>query len=246
MPFNVSGEKGRFTYPQQLLEKAGTTYYPNVDFKVNCEPYFVTGEPHWAFDNYRCHGAPTGASYLFYTQPGWGSYFETVYPRTKIKCVTYAIDPEIHYPVDTEQEYDIGFIGNFTDSINERPQYLDALKKEFNCYFSEDTQTEHISLALSKCKVLFNHIRSEEVNIRFFEALAIGPQLCSHTPALHYLVPDDCYLTFTSIEDCISKAKKLLKSKLMREEISGRGRSAVAKHTYKQRVEEMLYFTGKI
>lgn len=244
--FKVNKEEGKFTYPQQLLEKAGSKYYPNVDFTLNCEPVFANGEPYWAFDNYRLKGTNPGANYLFYTQPGWGSHFETMYPRTKIKCVTYAHDPEIHFDAQLDKEYDVGFIGEFAGIESDRKEYLKALVENFNCYFSENTPTTEISTALSKCKILFNHIRSEEVNIRFFETLAIGTQVCSYTPALHYLVPDDCYVTFSSIEDCVSKIKELLKKDELRFKIQRRAQKAVKEHTYKKRVEEMLQFVNLI
>jgi glycosyltransferase involved in cell wall biosynthesis len=230
-------------YPADLLEKAISTYYPNIDFDLYCEPFFEEGKPHWAFDNYRLNGFKVGTP-LFYTQPGWGKFLDD--NRTNFKCVTYACDPEIHRPLDLEKEFNVGFIGELRDDTSEREKILEEIGKNFDCYLSNDVLTQDISAAYSKCKVIFNHIRTEEINIRFFEGLAIGAQVVSHSPALHYFAKEGKhYLSFKSVEEAIDKINYLLKHDNIREKMAKEARQhALEFHTYKHRAEEMLSFIG--
>lgn len=245
--FVVNAQSGNLTYPQDLLRKAGEKYFPDVNFRVSCEPYSIMGEPYWAFDNYRCGGRVEGnPSHVFYTQPSWGLHFAERYPRNNIKCITYACDPELHRPIESKKIYDVGFIGTFQDKDG-RKEVVDAIKKEFNCFISTTTVSDDISKELSKCKVLFNHIRYEEVNIRFFEALAIGTQVCTYTPNLNlFATEDESYLTFKSVPEAIDKINKLLVDDDRRNKMALSARKSALNHTYKHRASEMLSFLNLI
>jgi hypothetical protein len=245
--FVVNAQKSNVLLPQDLLRKAGETYYPHIEFRVNCEPYSIAGEPYWAFDNYRCGGRIEGApSHIFYTQPSWGMHFAERYPRDTIKCVTYACDPELHKAIDVEKEYDVGFIGTFMDGDG-RKDVMDAIQKEFKCLVSSSTPSDQISTVLSKCKVLFNHIRYEEVNIRFFEALAIGAQVCTYTPNLNLFATEgESYLTFKSIPEAITKIRLLLNDEPRRMKMAGNARRSALNNTYRHRAHDMLAFLNLI
>ena len=241
--FVVNAESGDCLYPQDLLRKAGEKYYPNVDFKLNCEPHSVDGEPYWAFDNYRGNGNVVGnPSHIFYTQPSFGLSFAERYPREDIKCVTYACDPDLHRPLDEEKIYDVGFIGRFIDGDG-RKEVIEAIKDKFNVYVSTNTKSEDISKELSRCKVLFNHIRYEEINIRFFESLAIGAQVVTYTPNLHlYATEGKDYLTFKTVTEAIDKINSLLLDDNKRNKMASNARESALRNTYKHRAEEMLHF----
>lgn len=245
--FVVNAQSNHLKLPQDLLRKAGVENFPYVQFKVNCEPFTVPGEPYWAFDNYRCGGRIEGEpSHIFYTQPSWGLHFAERYPRDTIKCITYACDPELHRPIDSKKIYDVGFIGNFGDKDG-RKDVIDAIQKEFNCFVSTSTESDDISKELSKCKVLFNHIRYEEVNIRFFEALAIGTQVCTYTPNLNLFATEgESYLTFKSVPEAIDKINKLLVDNDRRNKMALSARKSALNHTYKHRASEMLSFLNLI
>lgn len=234
-------------YPVDFLEKALLKYYPDVDFELYCEPFFKEGKPHWAFDNYRCGFDLTSPSPLFYTQPGFGKTFE-VYGRENIKCVTYACDPDTHIALDSKKIYDVGFIGELKDDISQRRQYIEVIDENFNAFLSNDILTKDLSKIYSQCKVIFNHIRTEEINIRFFEGLALGAMVCSYSPALHLFAEEGKhYLTFKTPEEAVEKIKFLLENDDVREKMAKEAREHVMKnHTYKHRAEEMLRFMGKV
>lgn len=242
----VNAQSSSYLLPQDLLRKAAEGYLPNVEATIHCEPYSKDGEPYWAFDNYRTGGKVEGnPSFIFYTQPSWGNDFANRFGSNRVKCIPYACDPEIHHPVPTEEIYDVGFIGNAMDG-DERKSYLDAINKEFNCFISSSTPTDKISKELSKCKVLFNHIRYEEINIRFFESLAIGAQVCSRKQSLGLFATEGLsYLTFNSIEEAISRIKFLLRRDDIRQEMKKKAVKEAQNQTYFHRITSMLPFLIK-
>lgn len=247
--FTVNAQSSHVLLPQDLLRKAGELLYPDPlkPVTIHCEPLFKDGEPFWAMDNYRLDGRVEGyPSHIFYTQPSWGLKFAEKYPRDIIKCITYACDPEIHQPIECEKIYDVGFIGNFGDNDG-RKEIIEALKQEFNCFVSTSTATKDISKELSRCKILFNHIRYEEINIRFFEALAIGTQVCTYTPNLNLFATEgESYLTFKSATEAIDKIRSLLADDDRRNRMALSARKSALNHTYRHRASEMLSFLNLI
>lgn len=242
----VNAQSSSYLLPQDLLRKAAETYYPELEGTIHCEPHFKDGEPYWAFDNYRTGGSVEGnPSVIFYTQPSWGNDFANRFGSDRVKCIPYACDPEIHHPVDTKEIYDVGFIGNCMDGDG-RKEYLDAISKEFNCFISSSTPTEKMSEELSKCKVLFNHIRYEEINIRFFEALAIGVQVCSRKQSLGLFATEGLsYMTFNSIEEAMSRIRVLLKNDNLRLRLKEKAVKEAQNQTYYHRITSMLPFLIK-
>lgn len=240
--YRESGDPDIITPPEMLeraMKKSG------IDFDLYCEDMIQDGKPHWALDNFRLNGMNDGLpSYILYTQPSWGKYFiDRMGDRTKVKLITYAVDTQIYPLIHSEKIYDIGFIGNMTDNDG-RKEYLDLLSSRYNCFFSHDVPTLDIAEKLSQCKVLFNHIRYEEINIRFFEALACGAQICSYTPALHLFAEEwKDYLTFKNEDELISKIDFLLVKPHRLEEIRKNARKTVEKrHLYTHRTKEIQEF----
>lgn len=245
---NLHAETGQFLYPQQLLKKAFDTYYPEMSMELFCEPLYEEGHPHWAFDNFRCNGAVTDkASFLFYTQPSWGKYFQDRYGMN-CKCVTYACDPEIHQVLSSEKEYDIGFIGELKADKGERETEIDLLKSKYKVFVSSDTPTYDLATAYSKCKIIFNPQRSEEINIRFFEGLAMGVQIVRYSSALNLFAQEGKhYLSYKNNDQLIWNINYLLDHPEVRESMSRKARAqALQCHTYKHRAKEMIQALIKV
>jgi spore maturation protein CgeB len=234
-------QQSHFLLPQDFLRKAGAKV--TQEAYIRCEPFSTPNEPHFAFDNYRCNGAVSyDASVLFYTQPGWGKHFEEKMGRNRVKCVTYACDPEVHKAVKLPYVYDVGFIGELHDVHGERQAQLSYLDENFICYISDSTPTQEIARELSKCKVLFNQIRYEEINIRFFEAMALGIQVVSYSPALHLFAEEGKhYLSYKTIEEASELIQMLLDNDTLREEMKAASiKHALENHTYDHRIKEMM------
>ena len=239
---------GEFT-PAGLLQKAANKKeFKGIDFDLYCEDRGQPGLPQWSFDNYRLNGQFNAeASIHFYTQPGWGNNFEKILGRYRSQCHSYACDPDFHRPHEVEKIYDVGFIGQLDG--DDRSNYLDLIRANFpKCFISSSTPNENVPLELSKCKVLFNHIRTEEINIRFFENLAIGAQVVTHSPALHLFANEgEHYLSCKTPEEAIEKMKLLVEDDEKREKMAKDARShALANHTYRHRLIGMLKFANKI
>ncbi len=237
---------GPFT-PAGLLQKAADEF-KDIDFELFVEGGGQAGSPQWAMDNYRLNGQHNGdCSVLFYTQPGWGRIFEQQRGRYNIQCQTYACDPEFHKRHDVKEIYDVGFIGQ--PDGDDRANYLAAIKEAFpNSLISNGTPNEELPKALSECKVLFNHIKTEEINIRFFENMALGAQVVTHSPALHlYANEGEHYLSCKTPEEAVAQIKFLLENEDKRKKmIEDSRKHAVKNHTYKHRLLSMLRFVNKI
>lgn len=228
--------------PPDLLKKAMEELH--VDFEMSCEDEFLEGKPHWAFDNYRVQGAiQYEASHLFYTQPSWGKFFQDKVGAKNTKLLTYAVDEDIYPEVTDKKEYDLGFIGNIMDGDG-RKEWIDLVQSKYNCLISTDTITRDIAKVYAKCKIVFNPIRIEEINIRFFEALACGAQLCSYSPSLHMFAEEGKhYLTYKNKDDLFTKIDFLLENPDIAENMAKEARKEVLRrHTYKHRVKEITNF----
>lgn len=226
--------------PADLLAKAYKEMGANFD--LYCEDLFEPNKPHWAFDNYRINGTMGDtASHLFYTQPGWGKYFADLMGKDKVKLLTYAVDEEIYPEVESKEIYDVGFIGNINDDDG-RAEVIELLQLNFKCYISTSTPTRKIAKELSQCKVVFNHIRYEEINIRFFESLACGAQVVSYSPALHLFAKEyKHYMTYKTPEELLDVITLLITEPDIRKSIKKSARAEVLRrHTYKQRVYEII------
>lgn len=239
---SIHSRTGNVLYPTDYLQKAAKEF-DHLDFELYCEDQCADGKPHWAMDNYRIGGSMCPkASHQFYTQPSMGEYFQSTFGRDKSLLVTYGIDPEIHKPHKVKKKYDVGFIGNVYGDDG-RKEWLELIDKNFNCFISTTTPSEEVALRLSECKVLFNQMRYEEVNIRFFEALSVGVQVVSHTPSLTMFADlGRDYLTFNSEEECLTKIKYLLENNELREQMEKQAQKTALRHTYRNRLLSMLYF----
>lgn len=229
--------------PALFLQKAADKLNLPVDFELHCEPMNKPGAYNWAFDNYRLNGSYAhDVKALFYTQPGWGNYFEKQFGRYNVQCQTYAVDEEFHTPVDVDKIYDVGFIGEMTG--DDRPLYIDTLRANFNCLIESNLDNKELPEKLSQCKILFNHIRVEEVNIRFFENLALGVQVNTHAPALHLFAEEGKhYISIKSPEEAVDEIRKLLQDEDRQKQIAHDARIHVLEnHTYKHRLLSMLKF----
>lgn len=229
--------------PAELLQRAADSLNLDIDFELFCEPHNQPGQYNWAFDNYRLNGTyASEPKVLFYTQPGWGNNFEKQFGRYNVQCQSYAVDEDFHKPFPEEKIYDVGFIGE--PHGDDRATYLELMKNNFNCFIASDVNNVELPVILSRCKVLFNHIRTEEVNIRFFENMALGVQVTTHSPALHLFAEEyKHYIAVRSPEEAVDEIKKLLQDEDRQKLIAHQAREHVVKyHTYKDRLLSMLKF----
>ena len=153
-----------------------------------------------------------------------------------------ACAPAVHKPFsDTKEEYDIGFIGNAT--YPDRSILLEILKCHFKVLITNTAPGVEYSKMLSKCRFAFNRSMDRDVNMRFFEAIAIGKLLFTdYLPAQAELAEDGKhYIAYKNSQDLVQKVKYYLAHKEEAKKIASAGSAFVrADHTYKDRLLRVL------
>ena len=154
-----------------------------------------------------------------------------------------ACDPEIHGKVKVGKEFDVGFVGSISSTLDRRKNLLEKLKKQFDLDCQRkfmDEMAEHYS----KSRVIFNNAINNDLNMRVFEALCSGSLLVTDSApgsGLEEFFKDKEHLVIYNDENLEEIVSHYLKNKLERERISSEGRREVlAKHTYGHRTEWMI------
>lgn len=175
------------------------------------------------------------ADFVFYALP---SHREEAVSLKGKNCalVSYAACPDFHRPLAVKKDIEVGFVGR--DYYSERNDYLGLLGSEFSTSFYSQVSGEEIPAIYSRCKVLFNHTRPEiDVNLRFFEQMALGCQVMLRTPSLKEFATEGVhYLGYSSPKECVSQIKRLLKDASLRKKITYNARAHfLSNHTYQHR-----------
>ena len=240
--------------PRFEVFRLGENRIPCADIHLNIEPcdlvihYPGRKSIFWEIDNHIHMGNATDnysrVDYLFIAQKAFLPY----YPKSKTHWLPLAADPEKHklYP-DEPIEYDIGFLGN--DTYPRRRDLLDKIGAKYKLLRSTAKPGEEYSRMLSRCKLLFNCSMDNDMNMRFFEAMSIGRMLLSDKVDGQ----DDLFKSgkhYVAYSDWVDLDKKIgyyLKHDNERENIASVGSAFIrAKHTYADRIEEMLKVIGVI
>jgi hypothetical protein len=157
-----------------------------------------------------------------------------------------ACSPRHHHPVNIEPEFDLVFAGITFYTVNrQRMGRLLRLHDRFDLCTGGGLGGEDYCRALSQGRVVFNSSVAQDVNMRVFEAMAIGRPLLTNRDAeangladlfeegVHYLGYDD--------DDLLAQAECLLVNSALRDALAANARREVlARHTYRHRVETLL------
>lgn len=158
-----------------------------------------------------------------------------------------ACDPAVHKPVESERIHDIVFVGGTSEPVHwQRRQLLEALRSSHSVLALEHVYGESMCRAFATGQIIFNHSAVEDVNMRIFEALAMGCALLTNRQSvpngLLDLFEEGTHLvTYDGEADLLRKTSQLLIDgpQLERLRIKGR-REALARHTYDHRVRTIL------
>ena len=154
-------------------------------------------------------------------------------------------DPEIHKRLDIERKYDIGFVGN--DGGIPRKFYLQEIRERYPNSFIGRADYREISRVYSASKIGFSFaIRGECFTMRNYEIMSCGAMLLmkrlrdSSAERVGFIDRKHLVL-FDGPEDLFELTEYYLKNKKEREEIAENGyRLTIEKHTYTQRLSDML------
>lgn len=164
-----------------------------------------------------------------------------------VSWLPLACAPEAHYPAGGPPEYDIAFAGSASQPIHrERRALLELLAQRFSVLAQESVFGDDLCAMFGRGRLAFNHSAVQELNMRIFEALAMGRPLLTNADSafngLLDLFEDGRHLiTYTSAEDLIEKTQRYLADETARNKVGEAGRAEVlAKHTYDHRVRTLL------
>ena len=159
-----------------------------------------------------------------------------------------ACDPDVHGKVETEKEWDVGFVGTIPEETNRRKQLLEKIGLKFNLNCDRKFM-EDMALHYSKSKIIFNNAIQNDLNMRVFEALCSGSLLITdHAKGsgIEEMFCDKKHLVFYKDQSIEEQISYYLKNKKERNIIAEQGRQEVLKnHTYLHRTNELMDILNK-
>lgn len=162
---------------------------------------------------------------------------------TNAAWLPLACDPEIHGRKQTQQQFDIAFVGHVFPG--ERERLLNEIQERYPRSFVGQSYLDEMATVYSSSKIVFNRSLKDDLNMRVFEGLCSGSLLV--TNALPDSGQDELFqgsrhlVTYESDEDLWEKLDFYLTHEDERQRIAESGRSEVLQqHTYRHRMEAIL------
>lgn len=164
--------------------------------------------------------------------------FRAVHPH--VYWLPLACDPEIHGHQDVAKFCDIGFVGSMNPC---REQMLDYLARHVNVHRERSFWLD-MARTFSGSRIVLNNASMDDLNMRFFEALASGSLLLSNPTngsAQDILFRDGVEYACYNDENLLEVVQRYLSDDALREQVAALGRQRVlAAHTYRHRTDDML------
>lgn len=153
----------------------------------------------------------------------------------------HAFEPEAYPRTTIVKKYDVCFVGH-VNSQN-RADFLDRMFKEFPNFWYGQRIFEDAAKIYCQSRIVLNPPIKDDLNMRVFETLGTGSLLLTQDiPTIHELFEDGKHLVlYKTLDEAVDKARYYLAHEEERNKIAQAGyEEAMAKHTYKHRVLEML------
>jgi len=159
-----------------------------------------------------------------------------------------ACDPEIHGRRETENRYDVAFVGNIFPGA--RQDVLEQIQQRFPRSFIGQMGYQQMASVYSAAKIVFNGSLRDDINMRVFEGLCSGSLLITNDLVLNgqseLLTTDEHLVTYHHLDELFHKIDHYLTHDTERERIAAAGRErVVSQHTYRQRMEAVLERLGE-
>jgi 2-polyprenyl-3-methyl-5-hydroxy-6-metoxy-1,4-benzoquinol methylase len=223
-----------------LWIESGISYHIEGMADLSCPSACYLIDTHLNLD--RHIGIARDFDYVFLAQRAYIPRFKEAGIQ-RVFWLPLACDPEIHKGVEGEKRYDIGFVGSITQNNQRRKLLLDTLSKNFNLH-TERCFLEDMASVFGKSRIVFNSAINDDLNMRVFEALSSGSMLLTDEASgsgLTDFFNDREHLVIYNDQNLVELARYYLEHPEERERIACTGRKeALSKHTYDQRVIEML------
>lgn len=213
-------------------------FWPTNMHALNCPRACYLIDSHQHLENHL--DLATCFDFVFIAQREYLEKFRVVNPRSY--WLPLACDPEVHGKKTDSKLHDIGFVGGVIP--NSRRQHLLAhLHNNISLYF-ERCFWDDMARVFSESRIVFNEAVNNDLNMRFFEALASGSLLLADmaqgSRQDELFVEGEDYALYHD-GNIAEVARFYLDNDLIREKIAARGRQLVLNaHTYDHRVEDLL------
>ncbi|MBN2309543.1 MAG: glycosyltransferase [Candidatus Hydrogenedentes bacterium] len=164
----------------------------------------------------------------------------------RVSWLPLACSPKFHHPVPAEPDYDVVFVGSLDQAIYaQRIRRLEALGDRFSVATLKTFFREEMCAVTCRGRLVFNSSVFEDINMRVFEALAMGRPLLTNADAatngLLELFSDGVHLITYTDDTLVEKAQQYLDDPEAREAVARAGRAEVlARHTYAHRVDTLI------
>ncbi|MDZ4859939.1 MAG: glycosyltransferase [Candidatus Hydrogenedentes bacterium] len=183
--------------------------------------------------------------FVFAAQREFAGHF-TAAGHRNAHWLPLACDPEAHYPVAIEKEFDVGFVGSVDRSLHAgRAERLNRLAEHFSVFVGSALDSAGMCAAFSRARLGFNSSIAQDVNMRVFEVMAMGIPILTNRDAdvngLLDLFADAEHVIAYTDDTLINLAARYLSDAAARDRIAARGRAAVLEHhTYDVRVRHLI------
>jgi hypothetical protein len=157
-----------------------------------------------------------------------------------------AASPAHHFPAGGEETHDIAFAGGLHDAVHaQRRELLDALRPDFSVLAESNCYGAELRSITARGRLAFNHSAVQEVNMRIFEAMAMGKPLLTSAGAesngLLELFENGRDLWLYDSAESLHRVCAGLLADTHRERIGRRARDLVLeRHTYAHRAQTLL------
>lgn len=165
----------------------------------------------------------------------------------RVEWLPLACDPAAHYPVPVTPTSDVSFAGSIALPIHqERHDLVTRLQSEFVVNARTSLYGHALNRFCRSGKLTFNHSAVRDLNMRVFEALAMGVPLLTNRDAeanglLDLFNDGEHLVVYDDADDLVRKVRAYARDDDARAAIASAGRAEVlAVHTYRHRVEAVL------
>jgi len=176
--------------------------------------------------------------YVFIAQLVDLEEFKAAHPR--VYWLPLACDPEIHGRQKIAKKYEVSFVGGMNER---RKALLDHLAGRFSVHHERSFWTD-MARTFSASRIVLNDASYDDLNMRFFEALAAGSLLLSNPTngsGQDILFHDGAEYACHHDHDLLEIVQRYLDNEALREQIAEQGRQRVlSAHTYRHRMIDLL------
>ena len=171
---------------------------------------------------------------------------QTPYIKEGEEYLPYAYDPEIHYPMDIDKEYDACMLGL---QYPQRDALVARLRSHgLNVKYGIGTVYDEYRIEYNKSRIALSWSSLLDTPTRVYEALAMKVALvCNRTKDLeNFFVEGEHYLGFETVEEAEKQVLLLLSDDKKRTQIAEEGYEAVLPHSWDERAKQILEKVGSI